>query len=333
MSRKIVLVTGGAGFIGSNIVAEMTAADVYDVAVCDRLRAADLGKWRNLAKHPIYDLVSPEELWTWLQEHAGQVALVIHMGAISSTQEPDADKILRTNFALSRDLYRWCADHDSRLIYASSAATYGDGALGFDDRSDFAGLKALRPLNAYGWSKALFDLWVARETEREVAPRQCVGLKFFNVYGPNETHKGRMRSIVAQIWPEVAAGKRVKLFKSYRRGIADGGQLRDFVDVGDAARIVAWVGENPTVNGLFNVGSGKARSFADLAAAVFSAAGRAAEIDYVEMPEDMRDSYQYLTEAPMHRLHAAGYRGAATDLEAGVARYVRDYLSQSDSYR
>ena len=228
MSQRTILVTGGAGFIGSNIVAQLAKDPNLDVVVCDWLEAAELGKWRNLAKHPIADLISPEDLFDWLSRHENDLELVVHMGAISSTTEPDADKLVRANFAASRDIFTWCVAHRVRLIYASSAATYGDGAMGFDDRDDFEYLSSLGPLNAYAWSKALFDIYVARQVSRGLAPPQWVGLKFFNVYGPNEHHKGAMKSIAAQIWPNVQDGQAVRLFKSYRQGIADGGQLRRF---------------------------------------------------------------------------------------------------------
>jgi len=329
---RVILVTGGAGFIGSNIVARLCDQG-REVVVCDWLGNADEQRWRNIAKHPIGDLIAPEQMFEWLARRWRDVAAVVHMGAISSTTEPDVDKIFRNNFALSRDLFRWCADYGTRLIYASSAATYGDGQHGFDDDGEIAALATLRPLNAYGWSKALFDLFAAREAARGAAPPQWVGLKFFNVYGPNEGHKGAMKSVAAQIWPDVARGYPVRLFKSHRADYADGGQMRDFVYVRDAADVVAWLLERGDVSGVFNLGSGRARSFKDMAEAVFAAAGRAPQIEYVDMPEALCDRYQYFTEARMDRLRGAGYEGQFTALEHGIGDYVRGFLSQADPYR
>jgi ADP-L-glycero-D-manno-heptose 6-epimerase len=333
MTRKIAFVTGGAGFIGSNIVAKLAEDHSLDVVVCDRLREADLGKWRNIAKHPIGDFVAPEHMFDWLEKRWRDVELVVHMAAVSSTTEPDADKIVHSNFTLSRDLFRWCADRQRRLVYASSAATYGDGGQGFDDDNSFEALAALRPLNTYGWSKAMFDIFAARQAARDYAPPQWVGLKFFNVYGPNEEHKHAMKSVASQIWPKVREGHTVQLFKSYRPDVADGAQKRDFVYVRDCADVVDWLVKTPEVNGIFNLGSGEARSFEEMARAVFAAAGQEAAIDYTPMPPAIREKYQYFTEARMDRLRAAGYAAPFTRLEEGIADYVGAYLSQPDPYR
>ena len=325
------MVTGGAGFIGSNIVAKLIA-DGYDVAVCDRLRSADLGKWRNLAKHPIADFVAPDGLFPWLDAHAAELTAVVHMGAVSSTTQSDADLIVQTNFVLSRRLWDWCSDRCVRLVYASSAATYGDGALGFADADDLVSLAALRPLNAYGWSKAAFDIYARRSAERGRRPPNWAGLKFFNVYGPNEYHKGSMRSVVHQIWPAASRGGCVTLFKSHRPDYEDGGQLRDFVYVKDAAAVAAWFATADRGAGVYNLGTGRARSFRDLALATFAAAGAEPDIAYVDTPEAIRDRYQYFTQADMSRLRSEGYAAPFQSLEDGVADYCRLHLSQPDPY-
>ncbi|WP_295168297.1 ADP-glyceromanno-heptose 6-epimerase [uncultured Brevundimonas sp.] len=333
MTPRMIVVTGGAGFIGSNIVARLTAETAYDVVVCDRLETADLAKWKNLAKHAIANFWSPEELFEQLERHAERIEAVVHMGAISSTTEPDADLILRTNFTLSRDLWDWCAIRGSRMIYASSAATYGDGETGFNDDDDADSLSQLRPLNAYGYSKMLFDQYAVGQADRGQAPPQWAGLKFFNVYGPNEGHKGGMKSVVAQIWPKVAAGETVTLFRSHNPNYPDGGQMRDFVYVDDVVDIIEFLLQSPQVSGIFNAGSGQARSFADLARATFEAAGKTPSIDYVDTPLSIRDRYQYFTQARMDRIRAAGFEGQSTPLEEGVRRYVQDFLATADPYR
>jgi len=326
----MILVTGGAGFIGSNLVAALDARGER-VAVCDWLGSED--KWKNLAKRDLETIVAPEELSDFLDYYASEIEVIFHMGAISATTERDADLILDNNLRLSRMLWLWAKDNDVRLIYASSAATYGDGAQGFNDDESRNALSALRPLNPYGWSKHAFDRWVARQNEESaVGPVQCAGLKFFNVYGPNEYHKGSMRSVVEQIYPFAARDEAFPLFKSHRPDYVDGGQVRDFIWVGDCIKIMMWLFENPKVNGLFNVGTGKARSFADLARAVYAAAGKEPQIAFRDMPEELRDRYQYFTQANMAKLRAAGYDAPMTDLEEGVRLYVQDYLSQADRY-
>lgn len=333
MARRMIVVTGGAGFIGSNIVARLCAEDRRDIVVCDRMETAELAKWKNLAKHTIADFWQPEELFEQLERHAGAIEAVVHMGAISSTTEADADLIMRTNFTLSRDLWDWCALRDARMIYASSAATYGDGEGGFEDDDSLEALSALRPLNAYGYSKMVFDQYAARQSDRGQSPSQWAGLKFFNVYGPNEDHKGGMKSVVAQIWPKVHADQPVTLFRSHNPNYADGGQMRDFVFVDDVVDMVEWLLDAPGVSGVFNAGSGQARSFLDLANATFAAAGKTPRIEYVDTPETIRDKYQYFTEARMERVRAAGFSGQATPLEEGVRRYVQEFLATPDPYR
>jgi len=324
----MIVVTGGAGFIGSNIVVALAGSGAA-VAVCDRLRQAD--KWRNLAHVPLCELIAPEALLAWLPANAAAIEAVVHMGAISSTTEKDVDLIVDVNFRLSQELWRWCALEGKRFIYASSAATYGGGEQGFDD--DPRRLALLRPLNAYGWSKHLFDRWVERTLVAEgPSPTQWAGLKFFNVYGPNEYHKGSMRSVIAQKYPLAAAGRPVTLFRSGRQDVPDGGQKRDFIYVRDCVQVVQWLLAHRDVNGLFNLGTGRARSFAELAGAIFAALKRPQRIEYIDAPAEVLAHYQYLTEARMERLREVGYTLPFTSLEEGVAEYVLRYLSQPDPY-
>jgi len=326
----MIIVTGGAGFIGSNLVAELDARGEADLVVSDH---ADADR-RNIAKRRLRATVTPEELPAFLEDHKADIRAVFHMGATSSTMVTDAVLFARNNYRYSLMLWRWCAEARVPLIYASSAATYGDGSVGFDDDASIAGLRRLQPLNPYGRSKHLFDRRVAHMLAAgEPAPPQWAGLKFFNVYGPNEYHKGNQRSVVATIYPDAAGGGPVRLFKSYHPDYADGGQLRDFVWVGDCAAAMLWLMDTPSASGLFNIGTGKARSFEDLARAVFTALGVPPQIEYIEMPEELRPRYQYFTEARMERLRAAGYTRPATSLEDGVGEYVRSYLSQEDPYR
>ncbi|MEO8802323.1 MAG: ADP-glyceromanno-heptose 6-epimerase [Rudaea sp.] len=327
----MILVTGGAGFIGSNIVAALVQRGA-PVAVDDYLGHDD--KWRNLANSELSDLVSPQQLTAWLDQRGEAVETIVHMGAISSTSATDADLVIDTNFQLSWYLWQWCASHGTRFIYASSAATYGAGEQGYDDDGSAQALANLRPLNLYGWSKHLFDRRVARAiAEHEPTPPQWAGLKFFNVYGPNEYHKGDMRSVVARYYAKAASGEEVALFKSCRADVADGQQKRDFVYVDDCVDVVLWLLDHPAINGLFNVGTGHARSFADVIGALFSAAERPARIGYCEMPEAMRKHYQYFTQARMARLREAGFVQPFTSVEDGVRRYVERYLSQNEVYR
>jgi len=327
----MIIVTGAAGFIGSNIVAELNEGGDRDVVACDWLGAE--GKWLNLRKRILRDVVPPEELPSWLSGRKG-VRAIIHMGANSSTFAANGDEVMRTNFRASLSLLDWCTKTETPFVYASSAATYGDGEQGFDDDPSLAALAKLAPLNLYGWSKHLFDLEVANRRERgEKLPPACVGLKFFNVYGPNEHHKGAMMSVVNKSYAPASRGETIRLFKSHREGIEDGAQLRDFVYVRDVVDVALWFARRGADVGLYNVGSGKARAFRDLIGTMFDAMGRERKIEYVEMPVELRDKYQYFTQASLNRLRAAGYNGAMTELEDGVHHFVRTYLSQPDIYR
>lgn len=326
----MLLVTGGAGFIGSNIVASLNEAGRSDVVVNDLLGSD--GKWRNLGKRRLADVVPPADLPRWLEGR--KLDAVIHMGAISETTARDGDAVIENNFRLSLRLLDWCTETRTPFIYASSAATYGDGSEGFVDDPAPAALARLKPMNLYGWSKQLFDLaLIDRVTRKQKLPPQWAGLKFFNVFGPNEYHKGEMMSLVAKRFDDVRAGKTVKLFKSHRAGVADGEQQRDFIFVDDAVSVVRWLLDTPKVSGLFNVGTGVARSFRDLITAVFTALGRPPAIEYVDMPIAIRDSYQYFTQASVENLRRAGYNAGFTPLEDAVKRYVASFLDTADRYR
>lgn len=326
----MLLVTGGAGFIGSNVVAALNDAGRADVAVCDVL--GHDGKWRNLAKRQLADFVPPAELADWLEGR--RLDAVIHLGAISETTATDGDLVIETNFRLSMRLLDWCTATGTPLIYASSAATYGNGEQGFDDDGSVEALKRLRPMNLYGWSKNLFDLAVAERAARgEKLPPQWAGLKFFNVFGPNEYHKGTMMSVLARRFDDVKAGRPVQLFKSHRDGIADGDQRRDFIYVDDVVRVTLWLLATPSVSGLFNVGTGTARSFKDLMLAAYAALGSQPNIHYIDIPEQIRGSYQYFTESKADRLRHAGYNGGFTALEDAVGAYVKGFLDCSDRFR
>lgn len=331
MIMQTILITGGAGFIGSNIAARLCKRGTHRVVICDSLGTGD--KWRNLRKTPVYEVIPPNNLFYWLEMYAGSLDAIIHMGAISSTTETNVDLILENNQTTSTLLFRWCAENAKRFIYASSAATYGDGAAGFDDNTSLEYLNALYPLNPYGWSKHLVDRYIAQSVAMgEHVPPQWAGLKFFNVYGPNEYHKEDQKSVVAAKFPDAVAGKAVKLFKSYNPDFRDGGQVRDFVYIRDCVDVVMWLLDNPNISGIYNVGTGQARSFDDLARAVFAAIGRDPIIEYFDMPENLRGKYQYFTEAKIESLRKAGYTAPFTSLEDGIRDYVQNYLQEEDQY-
>lgn len=328
----MIIVTGGAGFIGSNLVAGLEQRGRNDIVVCDRLGHDE--KWRNLAKRQLAAFVLPEALGEYLAEHRDEIQTIFHLGAISSTTERDADLVVQTNFTLTMRLWDWCAAHRVNFIYASSAATYGAGEAGFDDDFSVAALARLRPLNAYGWSKHLVDRRIARLVERgALSPPHWAGVKFFNVYGPNEGHKGEMRSLVAKLHPRAVNGEKARLFRSHHPAYEDGGQSRDFIYVADCVEVLLWLHDRASANGLFNLGTGKARSFADLAAATYRALGREPAFEFVDTPEQIRAKYQYFTEARMDRLREAGYAAPFTSLEDGVTDYVKNFLAAPDPYR
>lgn len=314
----MILVTGGAGFIGSNLIAGLNNRDRDDIVICDTLGIGD--KWKNIAKRRFADLIEPRVLNLWLDTHK-DVEVVFHLGAISDTSQNDGDAALEANVELPRSLMERCEREGIPFIYASSAGTYGDGSLGFSDSISL--LPQLRPLSLYAWSKHMFDQIAFREEPKH----QRVGLKFFNVYGPNEYHKGTQQSMVAAVFDRIITGQPIRLFRSHKP------IRRDFIHVDDVVDVLLWFLDHPDKSGLYNVGTGIAHSFEDVVAAVGKVTQTEPEIQYIDMPDQIRDRYQFNTQADISSLHTAGYDGAFLPLEAGVADYVSKYMMKPDRYR
>jgi ADP-L-glycero-D-manno-heptose 6-epimerase len=329
----VYVITGGAGFIGSNIAAALDQQGA-DIVVSDWMGANDF-KWRNIAKRRLLEIIPPEAMRAFLEANREKIEGLFHMGAISSTTETDIDAIVRNNIRLSIDLWTWCSGAQVPLVYASSAATYGDGREGFLDRFDADYLARLRPLNAYGWSKALFDRWVQRAVATGApSPPRWGGLKFFNVYGPNEYHKGAQRSVAAQLYTQIRETGRVRLFRSENPDYPDGGQLRDFVWVGDCVRVALWALQEPgAISGLYNVASGTARSFLEMAKIIFAEMGVAPDVEFIDLPAALQGKYQYFTCGPIDKLRLAGYAPPSIRLEDGLRLYVKNYLQTADSHQ
>lgn len=312
------IVTGGAGFIGSCIVRELNNKGIEDIVIVDNVGCTE--KWNNLVNKKYIEYVNKKDFLDKIESYEN-VEAIIHMGAQSSTTEKDFDYLWNNNFEYTKSLWNYCAEKQISFIYASSAATYGDGENGFDDTDD---IDKLRPLNAYGYSKQLFDLWVKHQAKS--FPKQYVGLKFFNVYGPNEYYKGSMASMVYHGFNQIKAEGEIRLFKSLNSNYVDGGQLRDFIYVKDICDVIMWFLENRNVNGLFNLGTGKAQSFRELAEATFNAMGIEPNIKYIDMPQQLAGKYQYYTQADMKKLKDAGYNGAFKSVDEGVRDYVCNHL-------
>lgn len=322
---RMIIVTGGAGFIGSAMVWELNRRGHKNVVVVDNL--AETKKWKNLVPLKYEDYIHknafPDIL---LEAEPTKIEAIFHMGACSSTTQTDADYLYTNNFEYTKALTQFSLRHGIRFIYASSAATYGGGENGFTD--DESLLEQLRPINMYGYSKQLFDLWA----QRTGVTGSIAGLKFFNVYGPNEYHKGDMASVVFKAFHQINETGKLKLFQSYRPEYGDGEQKRDFVYVKDVTAAMYWLWKNPDVNGIFNIGSSNARSWNELAAAVFTAMNKDKNIEYIPMPENLIGSYQYFTEASMGKLRKAGYTDPFHTLEEGVSDYVQNYLSLGQAH-
>ncbi|MHB2167996.1 ADP-glyceromanno-heptose 6-epimerase [Alsobacter sp. R-9] len=316
----MIIVTGGAGFIGSNLAARLVEEGA-DVVVVDRLGSG--GKWKNIAGLALHEFITPCEAPAFADSHGTDIEAVFHLGANSSTRTTDGDAILRTNFRSTVDWFAWCTRAEVPLIYASSAATYGDGTAGFVDDDRPEALQRLRPLNLYGWSKHAADVKIARARACGVpTPPSWYGFKFFNVYGPNEAHKGPMRSAVLALMERVHQGEPAALFRSCQPEVPDGCQRRDFVHVDDVVDVMLWAWRHRPASGLYNLGTGAARTFIDVAQAISRAYGTPPRIEFIDMPADLRGRYQSYTEASVERLRAAGYRKPFTSFEDGIARYV-----------
>lgn len=324
---KTTVVTGAAGFIGCNAVRELNRRGQADLLLVDRLQSDE--RWKNLVGLDFEDLVSPDEFLDRLHGVGGgslpEIEAIIHLGACSATTERDADYLLRNNYAYTRALCEWAQAKGVRFVYASSAATYGDGYLGYDDADGVT--PQLQPLNMYGYSKQMFDLWALRHGLFAQAENPIAGLKYFNVYGPYEDHKEDMRSVVHKSFGQVGDGTgKVQLFRSHRKEYRDGEQMRDFVYVKDAVDVTLWLIEQRGIGGLFNCGTGNARTWNDLVTAVYGAMGHRPQIEYIDMPDALQGKYQYFTEAKVEKLRAAGYSKPFTTLEDGVHDYVTTYL-------
>ena len=330
----MVVITGGAGMIGSMIAWHLnTKYNQEDLVIVDDITHE--AQWQNLVHRQYHTYLDKEQLFDWLDDNeSDDITAIIHMGAISATTERDFNRLVESNIQYSQDLWEWCAINQVPFFYASSAATYGDGNQGYDDAS----IEKLRPLNGYGYSKHFFDQWVLKQVaNKQPCPPSWAGFKFFNVYGPNEYHKERMASVAFHTFNQFSETGTMKLFKGTKAGIEDGMQMRDFVYVKDAAAVLGHfylnaINGKPTANGIYNIGTGAARSFKDLATNVMKSMGREPDITYIDMPQDLQGKYQYFTEATMQKLRDAGYTKAFHSLEEGVKDYVQNYLMQEDQY-
>lgn len=326
---KAIIVTGGLGFIGSNLIAALEKKGYGNIVVVDYFGCDE--KWKNVAKrNNILTYINPDNLFQEIENFKHPILSVIHLGAISSTTEKNVDLVIRTNYDLSFKLYCWCSTHKISFIYASSASVYGN-AISFHDSQSLRGIENLRPLNAYGWSKKIFDSKVARNNGFCNGVNQVVGLRFFNVYGPNEYHKGNQSSVILHFYNQLMADKDIKLFKSIDPAISDGEQMRDFVYVDDCTSVIIWMLEHPEVSGLFNVGTGVARSYNDVAKNVMAMLNRQYKIDYIEMPYNLITQYQNFTQAEIDKLRKVGYNEAFRPIENGIKTYI-NILKQREYY-
>lgn len=329
----MIVITGGAGMIGSMIAWHLnTKLNQDDLVIVDDIKHE--AQWQNLVHREYMTYLDKDQLFDWLYHHDNDVTAVIHMGAISATTERDFNKLVKANIHYSQQLWTWCAEHKVPFLYASSAATYGDGTKGYNDSS----IDGLRPLNGYGYSKHFFDQWALKQvSQQKPCPPSWAGFKFFNVYGPNEYHKERMASVAFHTFNQFSETGTMRLFKGTKEGVEDGMQMRDFVYVKDAAAVIAHfyqhaINSAPLADGIYNIGTGIARSFKDLATSVMTSMNKEPHITYIDMPEDLQGKYQYFTEASIRKLRSAGYNERFHSLEEGIKDYVQNYLMQEDPY-
>lgn len=325
MANKKILLTGAAGFIGSCLLGRLNEAGYTDIIIADDFSRED--RRPNYESKSFTGKIEREDLFSWLAAKQPVIDFVFHLGARTDTTEFDYSILERLNLEYTKKIWNYCTENNIPLVYASSAATYGSGENGYSDAHEV--VEKLSPLNPYGVSKSEFDKWALQQT---TTPPFWAGLKFFNVYGPNEYHKRRMASVIFHSFNQLRETGKVRLFRSHKEGFRDGGQLRDFIYVKDVVKVCVWMMEHPPASGLYNLGTGRARTFEDLARCTFAGMGKEPVIEYIDMPEDIRDKYQYFTEADMHKLRAAGYSAGFYSLEDGVKDYVRDYLQTGRYY-
>lgn len=326
------VITGGAGFLGSNLAAGMEEREMGEITIVDRFETDN--RWRNIAKRSLREIVFPERMFEYLDKHADQIDAVIHISYTGFTDENNVDALIEERVHLTFRLWTWCAEHRKPFIYDSTAGVYGNGTLGFKDDDSAEALAKLRPLSAEAWTKLFLDRKIVDTINRgEAAPPQWIGLRCFNLYGPNEYHNTRHQSVIPRIYNAAKNGKLFPLFKSANPAYKDGEQMRDFMWIKDTVDVILWLVTHKEISGLFNIGTGRARTYADVLKATYEAVGEEPEMDFMDLPTEIKEQYQYFTQADIQKLRTAGYTKDFTSLEEGVKQYVQDYLEQPDPYR
>ncbi len=326
------VITGGAGFLGSNLAAGIEERGLGEITIVDRFQTDD--RWRNIAKRSLRDIVFPEKIFEYLDAHAGRIDAVLHINYTGFAQEDNVDALIDDRIHLTWRLWSWCSHHQVPFIYDSTAGVYGDGSLGFKDDDSAEELAKLKPLSAAAWTKLFLDRKIIDTINRgETVPPQWIGLRCFNLYGPNEYHNTRHQSVIPRIYNAAKNGKLFPLFKSENPAYKDGEQMRDFMWIDDTVDVILWLMRHPEISGLFNIGTGQARTYADVLRAVYTALDEKPEMDFMDLPAEIKGQYQYFTQADIQKLRTAGYTKPFTSLEDGVAKYVREYLESADPYR